>query len=274
MKVIIGLTSIMAFSVTNAQELTWFEAEGSTYFFVTDCIPQSNVLFYSERGGGKLLRRETTNEEGQIKIQSDNKFKPAFALNEKAKSLKGAMGSGRVSYLGLREFAIDAVSVETITSTEISWMAAVGDHAIDFKILKSINGKDYMPLQVVSITKAPDLKRYSVVDVDLDNDQRVFYKIEIYNKLKLRYSTKILATDYSKGVKVYPYSTQDKISLEVEPAHIPARYRILNQAGQMVGNGVLEQVLNTIWVSNLAAGNYFIVIAAGDGNVTRRFIKM
>ena len=81
MKYYISFIAALLSVTSSTAQFTYFEAEGIRYYETAGAVPGSDVEFYSEKWGGKLIKNTTTNEDGWLRFAGDKDFKPAFVLN-------------------------------------------------------------------------------------------------------------------------------------------------------------------------------------------------
>jgi hypothetical protein len=114
-------------SAATAQEVNRYEAEHVNYFEAKGYVPFSPILYYSERGGGHVLKQDSTNANGYLLTTGDADFLPAFALGK---------SNGQVCFFEGKEFTFNDVSLyEDNGSVTIGWNGAVSGPM--FIVLKS-----------------------------------------------------------------------------------------------------------------------------------------
>ncbi|HTN17793.1 MAG TPA: T9SS type A sorting domain-containing protein [Chitinophagaceae bacterium] len=256
---------------SKGQEANWFEAEGNTYYIAESCIPHSDVLFQASRGGGKLLKRSTADENGRLIVAGNDAFKPAFVLNTKHKNTGGVAGSGVASFYENKEFSFSNPGVRVADGVNrITWETEVaGGVNLYFEVLKSVDLVTYTPIGSIPAAKGVAVTVYE----DPVTDGAV-YKVAVVNNEKgLRYTSKVIAP-LSSGVKVYPTVVDDKFNIDLAHINASGSYKIINGSGQVVQKGKLNQQHNTVGVSNLSRGNYIVIVEAEGQVSSSKAIKM
>jgi hypothetical protein len=72
-------------------------------------------------------------------------------------------------------------------------------------------------------------------------------------------------------VKVYPTTTNEQVYVDVIYTH--CTYEIYDALGKLLVSGVLDKGLNTIDLSDLVSGIYFVRTKTDDNHITTRVFK-
>lgn len=274
-----NLLLVFLFSFLHSQQadaqLNFFEAEGNFYYEAAGAVPNSDVEFYSEKWGGKLLRKATTNNEGNLSIKTDLSFKPAFVLNRSAANKDGLKGNGFVHFLSSKEFCFKNL---TVTSTptgnvEVSWLASIDkDQSITFIIFKSADGINYSLFKKVYGASNTEEQQYAITDNEILTVG--FYKVEIMHSTKgKRYTSNVMALS-NETINVYPTMASDKINIVTNKAFQNPEYKIIDQQGHVIATGIMRESQTVIPIDQLASGAYFIIVGQKENQSTKRFIKL
>ncbi|MBL7712631.1 MAG: T9SS type A sorting domain-containing protein [Chitinophagaceae bacterium] len=258
---------------SKGQEANWFEAEGNTYYIAESCIPHSDVLFQARRGGGKLLKRATADENGRLILAGNEAFAPAFVLNTRHKNAEGIAGSGIAGFYENKEFSFSNPGASTADGVNrISWETEVAAGVdLYFEILRSVDLINYTAIGSIQAGKGTAAGIYTYEDPETAG---AAYKVAIVNRDKgLRYTSKAM-TPLLSGVKVYPTVIGDRFNIELAQVQASGSYKIINESGQIIQKGKLNQRHNTVGVSNLATGNYFVIVETEGQISTSKAIKM
>ncbi|XZF14087.1 T9SS type A sorting domain-containing protein [Chitinophagaceae bacterium MMS25-I14] len=265
MKKNIFILCLTALSFTGyTQEVSWFQAEQSMYYEIKGYTPGCDVQFYSNQGGGKMIRLAKTNNEGYLLVQENEKFNPAFALNKANKM---------VQFFGAKEFAFTHPDVkETDGNITITWQAETNlGEDIYFEIMKSTDGTHYTSFKKLNAGKNTGSLPYAVSDKA--DDKALLYKINVMNSKKgLRYTSSLPALQEG-DVKIYPTIAVGNINVLIPQGNLNAPYKIMNAEGRVVGSGVLNNLITSLPVGHLASGNYYVIIQSPSGKTTAKFIK-
>lgn len=147
----IAITGLLCEPITAQQLRAYiYIAEGHHYYHIVDAMPGSNIAFYSQRGGGKLLKNMPVDDNGFSLYKVDGNA-PAMVVNSSNVS-SGKSGGGKVVHFAdVREFEIDNFKLERKSDKNIvSWHAAVTDlNAYEFVILKSNDGVKFEKIRTI-----------------------------------------------------------------------------------------------------------------------------
>lgn len=250
-----------------------FEAEGVMMYYVKGCVPGSNIMFYSMRDGGSMLKDVTVNGNGSAKVAWDTKILPALVLNTTGINSAGIGGNGFVTYTGDKEFTLNSVALtNNAGSVTLKWNAAVSIPShYSFQVLKSINGGAYSVIQTVNAQSAA-LMPYTYADPELSLSAT--YQINVIdNNGEVYYSSNPLYADGISGVSLYPTVTHSNINVRLSDNTGSGTYKIINLQGQVMTTGSLNGSSSSLSVSSLPAGDYLIEIISQAGKTTQKFVK-
>ena len=159
-------------------------------------------------------------------------------------------------------------------SVELTWVTALEVNNDYFEIHRSTNGRDFEPVGKVAgkgityeeqsysfmdLDPVSGTNYYTLVQVDLDGGSERFDVIKVENN--------------SKGTKIYPTSIVDYVAVELEQPMISAKFTIMNVAGQVIRKQTLESSSNSIDLSDLRAGIYFLKVENGGRSHVGRIVK-
>jgi hypothetical protein len=275
MKIIL-LAGITLFSTAiQAQDFNAvvYSAEGSDYYQISGALPQSAVAFYSESGGGKLLYQQAVNESGILKYSTGKKISPAFILNT-ANASTGKKGSNMVfHFTGQKEFTIENIKAkQQEDNAVILWDAAVTDvNAYEFIMMKSTDGVNFNNVATIE-PHSTSITSYQYIDKNAEAG--AYYQVQVHGKKKnLDYYSRKALLNNDNAIRVYPTAFTDIITVELNNMEQPQPYLIENMQGQTVQKGVLKDISNKIEVKDVASGVYFIKVASGAMQTTKKIIK-
>jgi hypothetical protein len=250
-----------------------YKVDNTSYFEVKDGVPGSDIAFYSERHGGKLVREAILNETGGWKIQTEEPFAPAFVLNLQAKNQKGVSGSGMVFFMEENEFTLSGMKAEaTNNAVTVGWNAATDPaQKISFEIMKSYDGLSYFKVADINAYSTGIASDYAFTEAK--GVAGTYYKINVNNsKEGARYTSYPLAFQSNDVINVYPTVTRSNINV-VLLQDADSKYTITNTLGQTVGNGDLVKGINKLSVTELPAGIYMVNVNGGVRNYSVKFVK-
>ncbi len=255
----------------NPVTLAWYEVNDQHIFEVSGCTPNSQVAYYSEVTGGKMLKEISTDAQGHSSVVEGHNFQPAFAINESEPGTNGVKGNNMVSYTGTKEFTLKDIQLQSISSGVIlNWNAAVTiPGTYHFEILKSTNDGAFMQIGTIESTSASMLA-YSFIDNEVSSNAK--YELQITNGTITYTSTPLLA-ETNHGIVVFPAITNNAINIRLSDFETGDMYRIVDNIGRTVQSNILSGAQTTISVSNLAPGTYTMNVINKNKIESARFIK-
>jgi hypothetical protein len=271
---ITSLSLAVLFSLNaRSQQVCWFEAGHTDYYKITACIPNSDIEFYSDKTGGRVLKQATVDAEGSYCINSKKNFNPAFVLNVKHPNTKGITGSGIVHFFDTKEFSIDDVAINATQNTATLTFKAQSDPAKDiyFDILKSKDGINFSVIGKIDANNSGIQSLYTFTDNDNDAS---FYKVRVVNAQEgERYATGLLFAE-SGIAKIYPTVATSTFSIALDKQYSNATYTIYSADGRLVSQGDLHNMITGISVGNWATGSYIVLVYAGTHKTVARLQKI
>lgn len=97
-----------------------------------------------------------------------------------------------------------------------------------------------------------------------------YYNVDVCNIDSLRNGAKRMAGIHDplkEPLAIWPNPTTDKLNIDTQS---PALYRIINQLGQEVANGVTSKEID---VELLPVGMYYLTLLTGEGRLVQKFVK-
>ena len=244
-----------------SQNASMFDAEGATYYEITNCKPHTTLLFHDEEGGGQLIRTVNLGLDGHCIAQGTKEFRPAMVFNK---------GNGKTYFFDKKEFVLDNLSVYTTGNfTTFQWEANItSGNEIDFEVPAGKDGTHFMAVETI---KGSNFEGSHLYRFDGTFN---YYRLKVINKQTgVRYLSKVKTLKSTNIVSVYPTNVKDRLTIEIPSEFIGSNYKILNGQGQAISEGVLNDVVNSIMVTDLAAGLYIVEMGNENSKVTKRFIK-
>ncbi|MBO9571670.1 MAG: T9SS type A sorting domain-containing protein [Chitinophagaceae bacterium] len=154
---------------------------------------------------------------------------------------------------------------------ELNWRTTVEENVSHFNLQKSLDGISFQPIQKIEAGKF----NYLAYDVLRFTYPLAFYRLQIIDRDgKMEYSNVIRVdteeTDATSEIKLFPNPAEDRISFTGIKAN--ATVTITSNTGAVVKH---KQALanNTIDISDLKPGLYFISFFDGDKKMIAKFIK-
>jgi len=269
MKYLSILAALLMSSNDYAQNISWFSINNIDYYQANKFAPGSIAEFYSSISGGTLLFSQIVDKNGSVVLKENSKSNPKMVLN------RGILGSKQVSFFTDREFALKTPNLLLFgNKATLSWEANVSNESDTyFEIYKSVDGKNFVPISQINSIKGDGLLAYQFADVL--NGDLAYYKLVVLSKLYgLRYTSYPLIATIPNSINVYPSNTQNDIYISIPSVDIiDNNYVIINNNGQKLISGHLVSGINSLSLSNLPCGNYFVNVYSGNDhkifNVTK-----
>ncbi len=273
LSVLASMSLLSSAQNTASLQVLRFEAEGNHYYQAKGCIPQSEVAFYSERSGGKLLKTITADANGTAIAQMPPKQQAAFALSTNSESKAGVKGTGKVAFYGDPLFSIQDITVKNINGAAfINWRSSATNDKMVFRVLRSNDGIAFTPLTSLRFNQSANLLPYTCSDPGLKD--LAFYKIEVSNIGGVIYTTSVRSVSNGNSVRIYPTAANGMLNVLIASDEKGASYKLISAAGKEVQSGILADERNSISLEALASGNYLIVTGNGDTKRTAKFVKL
>jgi hypothetical protein len=257
----------------NPVQIKCFEADGALIYDVRGCIPGSDISFYSQQGGGAMMKELAVNATGNARVVWTQKSTPAFVLNVLNTNAAGIAGSGMVSFTGDKEFTVNDVALDNNGGNiTLRWNGSVSHPgSYTFQVLKSVNGGDYSVIQSVNAQSAA-LLPYSFTDQSQTNGTAI-YQVSIVNTSnETYYTSNPLYANGVNGINVYPTVVNTTINVNLNSAG-NSGYKIISMNGAVVTSGTLNNGQNACSVASLPAGNYLIEVSNAGKQTTTKFVK-
>jgi len=170
----------------------------------------------------------------------------------------------------LTDFTTNWKDVNT-NSAIINWTTKSEINTSYFNIQQSTNGLNFNTIGKISASGAGN---YSFVDMNLSGLSKLYYRLEIVDKDgSIQYSKIQMLTKQLKdeSISIFPNPTSSYIYLKGNPLQL---INIFDAQGRSVFKKQLNGSANqTINISGLNPGNYFIQCFTSDGNIVTKKIK-
>ena len=251
-----------------------YEVEGVRYYDVSNCIPGSQIAFYSETYGGHLLTTCTANKSGAIQFKDVDHFKPALVLNPNKVNSGVTKGNGTSAKVNTCEFVLDHLNVTSSAGRAVvNWDGAVCDVSkYSFDILKKIDDGSYQKVETIPASSSK-LTGYVFTD-NVAEDEDVSYAIRVSSKSGTAYTSRDLDVENATNAKLFPTVSSDVLNVVLSKRSSAGSYKIIDVQGREVHSGTLSQERSVVQVKDLVAGNYIMQIFSDkDKPAALRFIK-
>ena len=159
--------------------------------------------------------------------------------------------------------------------TQLTWATASEHNNEGFEVEKSTDGTRFEKIGFVAgAGNSSQKKEYTFEDASAfeRSVQVVYYRLrQVDHDGAFEYS-KIISVKNTTGntsIKIYPTTTSGLLTVEAEGASVDV-VTVVNQVGQVV---LAAQKVNSVDMSALSAGVYFVQVQAGQEQLTERVFK-
>jgi hypothetical protein len=246
-------------------QVSSFGVDGMHYHLTKNCAPGAALEYYSQRGGGKIVR---TDAAGNVLVRFGSKL-PAFVLVRNAKQ-----DAGTVVFTEALDFELSGLKVTGENGSDnISWEASA-QPSISFVLLASPDGKNYKTLAEFPAKPGPGVAAYTSHQKPAGN---LFYKVAVKHAGKgALYQTAALSmTDgRANGAQVFPTAAKDFVHIRIPFTPGNNSYSIFNQQGQVALKGWLTNSTTAVNVAALPPGVYYVRVDAAGKFPAQRFVKL
>ena len=251
-----------------------YDMEGASYVEVAHCIAGSDVAFYSNRGGGKVVKAAVADKNGKVVFEQTGNFNPAFAVNLTQKNNAGIAGNGMVDFASAKLFSLQDVKLDKNVNSQnvISCKVKVSFENAIIEVQKSADGANFKTIDSRSVDKSNSFSNITFTD---DKENSAVYRLVLLNKTdNSSYITKPVQNEAIAGIaKIYPSPVSNDLTITVAPEVKQASYVVLDNAGKVLKQGKFTQQTFRVAVSDLTKGIYFIKITGNNKTETKQFIK-
>lgn len=254
--------------------VAYFIIDDTKVYEITGYVPGSDMLFYSDNGGGNMLERFTTETSGDRKLYiTDKNTEPAFLLNTNIKNENGISGSGKVSVLKEPEFMFKDLSInEVAQNATLTWEAAFySSIPYSFDVLRVMENGDKKIIATVPSQNYTTPHTYSFTDV---GQKAKTYELQIRQEDRVRYSTSVSSINKEAKIRLYPTAANSMVTLELPASQEVTNYRLTDIHGRTVKHGLVSAPKTNIDVQNLSSGSYYVHIKDLSGDRSLKFIKL
>lgn len=164
----------------------------------------------------------------------------------------------------------------------LEWDVLQNEAADRYVVEKSINGRDFSPINVIDASNKIGSEKYAVVDYILETD-KVFYRLKVYDKAQQSEYSKTLVFQVNENsdelLRIINNPVSDKLTLSFSATQ--NRIAEINLY-DLAGRKVMTQRLNTYTGTNLVSiplpysiknGMYITEVNTGTQRFTAKFIK-
>ncbi|MEO6833180.1 MAG: hypothetical protein ABI378_11680 [Chitinophagaceae bacterium] len=252
-------------------EVCTYGVNAVNYFDVSRGIPNSDISFYSDMSGGRLLQNVTLDASGHALYINTEAFKPAFLLSVLNRAAQ--QGSGIVVFTPEKEFTIKDMQLEDLPGlVRLSWSATVSPkESIRFEVWKNNLGNSKKIYEIEGF--CTEFQRYSFIDNEASKSS---YEIRVVNTNKgLRYTGDFQSKTNSGNsqIQVYPTLIQDVCHVLLTQDAAKISYELRNVLGQKVKQGSLDVGDNILSFVEVPNGDYFLIAHIGVQQQTQKICK-
>lgn len=158
----------------------------------------------------------------------------------------------------------------------LKWITADEVNMKEYIVERSSDAKNFTAVARITAKNSTGENNYSYTDMSVLHGT-VWYRINMVdNDGKNTYSNALsLTMKDGLQIKLKTNPVHDKLIVEHSEVYSSAKILIINNSGTIVVNQLLQSgdTETSINVSNLAAGNYYIVFENGNDRIAEQFIK-
>ena len=159
------------------------------------------------------------------------------------------------------------------TSVQLRWTTASEHSSAYFEVQRSRDSRTFSPVaKVERISNSSQATSYAFLDREAPAG-RLYYRLrQVDTDSSATFS---LVRGVGAGVRalsIFPNPAQTIISFQ-NPTGAPLSYRILNQLGQVLREGLAPAGIATVEVAGIPAGSYLLELQTDLGRVASRFSK-
>lgn len=250
-----------------------FQVNEQVYYSVLHAKPASELHFYSESYGGKLVHVSKSNDKGELMVNIPKETKVSFVNNYEVLPKAGSAGKGCLQFFPPKEFILQTMkATQKENQIEISFDASVySPNQTYVEIWKSEDGLSYSLFREIKSLPAT-LEHFSVVDNF--TSPSVFYKIKVQDVNKgMRYFSPALPFFNENSIVVYPTQALNTIHINVPDSFIDLPYEIHNSVGAKVYSGIFKERIHQVDVSSFSKGMYILTLPKSFQKESVKFIK-
>jgi hypothetical protein len=261
MKNILITTALVFMAVTfsNGQgKLNFYQIEEFNYACFANFAPHTQLEYYSNPGGGKLLHTIATDATGYNQSLFPITATPSFTLNRK--SPENQNGTNLVYDIDKKDFVVKNIKTDILAQQfQITWEAQISNGAdVDFQILKSVNNAPFEIIKTIHGSNGTSMINYEFKVQYATNDK---YKIVIIqDNHEVRYSSSILKLEnLSTRYRVYPTATNGILFIDQQTEE-PISFKIITLTGNVIQYGNFNNRYNKIVINQAIAGPHQLII--------------
>jgi hypothetical protein len=235
------------------QKATGYTKDGVLFYQLSGCVPHSQVEFYSNPSGGKLLATVSADAQGQALAEVPEKTTYAFALNRVSPTKGGQAGAAY--YIALGQPVLELQSV-TENDGELRWQVTAKGEGVHCEVFGGNEGGALQKVATLPQQSGLNLGHYQA------NGNADSYMVQVLdpdNGLRVTIGGTVLSFKKPGGVKLSP--TVFTSVLNVQLLEVQAgTLQVFNGSGALVHSTAVRQGANAIDLSGMAPANYIVKI--------------
>jgi hypothetical protein len=235
------------------QKATGYTKDGVLFYQLSGCVPHSQVEFYSNPSGGKLLATVSADAQGQALAEVPEKTTYAFALNRVSPTKGGQAGAAY--YIALGQPVLELQSV-TENDRELRWQVTAKGEGVHCEVFGGNEGGALQKVATLLQQSGLNLGHYQA------NGNADSYMVQVLdpdNGLRVTIGGTVLSFKKPGGVKLSP--TVFTSVLNVQLLEVQAgTLQVFNGSGALVHSTAVRQGANAIDLSGMAPANYIVKI--------------
>jgi len=263
--------------------LSWFYTSTGLYF-AGDNGTSGTELFFSDGTEGNTEMVSDINAGGNSSVP----VLFMFLNNHLYCTADDGDGGGDRDLYIIDEDVVLPVAMLNFTATlagksvDLNWSTATESNTRNFVVQRSYDGVNFRHIGTVNAAgNSVNKKDYSFIDASaLNGSATIYYRLQVVDKDGKTSNSKIAMVHITASgaiVTLYPNPVKDRLNFVTSNTLTNVQLRITDKSGKIVLAQKITTVQagqqNTINVSALARGSYYLQLISGNNKQTTQFIK-
>jgi len=252
-----------------------YKVDGNAGYFVSGCVPRSDVELYSTSSGGQVLARKAADDKGQANFSLSKGQQPAFALNHNRRNANGVSGNAQLFNIGTRDLVLGNLKLNAAgNEVRITWSAAALASDWTFVLQRSRDNQRFEDVETVAPRGNAILGSYAVTQAPPAETPVAYYRVEARHSSGFSIATgseplKIAVPAFFQAV---PTVFTSSVQMVIAPERLPAHYTVSDLSGHnQLYAGVLSSARQSLALK-LNAGYYLVTVTDKKGATSSQVI--
>ena len=243
-------------------EVYSFQIEQQCHLSIHKSQGSSDVTLMSQNNGGEVYKRIQTSADGLYTEKVKASQMPAFAKNTR----------GFIQFFDMHAFYLKNIGFEQqgFFSTVSFDALANKEKDIRYELYAIMKEKE---IQLKEKT-ASNSESWEQIDWTIEAPYAPAYVLKVYGQEKLRYTETFWPTQKKLHYHFYPSLAEEQVFIELTEMPDNLSYVLLNARGQKIRTARLQKKHNSLFISKLPAGRYYLHINKGEKTLgAESFVK-